>query len=267
MSSASLCLALALLVSAAPDDFEGIIRSVGKTSPLEAAARMEAWAGAHEGDARVGQALLWSAQQRLRGRDRTGARATLERLLASAPEGASAPDAQLLLADLEVERHDFARGLARYDAVEATGDERLRYLASEHRREASAARLRFIVAWAVGGLLGLVAAWRVRRALGGRTLWPLPEEAWRALPVALLLALASLGQPEAERQAVLTLSALGFALSWVTGAAWRARPPRGAWRFVELGLAVAQAAGVLFIAVESSRLWNRLVDTFAQGAQ
>jgi hypothetical protein len=262
----ALALTLALL-AASPDDFDAIVRDVGRVQPLVLASRMEAWAQASPGDARVGQALLWAAQQRLRELDREGARRTLERLVETTPSSPAVPDAQLVLADLEVETHDFTQALARYDLVQTAGDERLRYLAAEHRREALSARVRFVVSWVVGGLLALIAAARLRRARAGRTLWPLPEEAWRALPVALLLAVAAFGQPAQERQAVLTVCALGFALTWVTGAAWTARAPRGNWRFAEALLAVAQAGGVLFLAIESSRLWSRVVDTFAQGAQ
>lgn len=262
----ALALTLALLASS-PDDFDAIVRDVGQVKPLVLASRMEGWAQANSGDARAGQALLWAAQQRLRELDRDGARRTLERLLSATPSGPAVPDAELLLADLEVEAHDFTEALARYDLVQTAGDERLRYLAAEHRREALSARVRFVVSWLVGGLLALIAVARLWRARVGKTLWPLPEEAWRALPVALVLAIASLAQPAQERQAVLTVCALGFALTCVTGAAWSARAPRGKWRFAEALLAVAQAAGVLFLAIESSRLWSRVVDTFAQGAQ
>lgn len=263
----TLALTLAVALSAAPEptDYDAIMAGVGAAPLTESARRMEAWVEAHGDDPRAPMGLLWSGQLRLRARDEAGATLALRRLVERWPDAPLTPDARLLLADLAVEAHRFDEAFAGYDAVEARGDERLRYLAAEHRREAHAAQTRFFASWAVALALLVVAGLRLRTALLHRTLWPLPEEFWHMLPVALLFALSTLRQGAQEQQAVLTLAAFGLGLAWLTGAAFRASPPRGARRWLEAALGLAQAAGALFITIESSRLWNRVVDTIAMG--
>ena len=259
-------LAGALVLASDPDTIDAIASQVGTVSHEVTFGQVDGFAAAHPHAAETSRALLLAAQlRRTDGRDDL-ARSLLERSAAAAPGSPFALDATLGLADLDLTQWSYQSAIKRYQAVLESGSGRWEYQARMGLAAARAARTRHAATVGICGALLVLGVWRAVRAAIAKTLWPMPEEARVALPVAALLGLTSLGQPPSEAHAVLGLAAAGAALLWINAAWFAARPPMGRRRWFEAGLSVAQAAAVLFCTVVLSDLWPRFVDTMASGA-
>ena len=252
---------LALILAVAPLD--DLAAHVGEVSHEETIARIEAYVAAHPNAEDAGRALLLGAQLRRKDGKEELARALLQRVPASS---SSWLDASLALADLDLFERHFEAAIARYDALAASSPGRWQYQAALGAGLARAAQTR--VRWVLAIMLGLVmlTAWRLFKS-GRRALWPLPEEARIGLPIAALLALASLGQPSNEAHAVQAVALGGAALLWCNASYFQEHPPRGWRRPFEALLGVGQAVGLLFCAVVLSGLWAKFVETVTAGAE
>lgn len=246
------------------DELEAIAAQVGTAGAEATRARLAAFAAAHPGSDEGARALLLVGQLwRKDGRDDLAGQA-YQRVVTEAPASPSALDAELGLGDLALTARDWAEAARRFERVARVGEGRFLYQARLGLELASAERLRYRLFLGVAAALVALSLWRGARA---RTLWPPPEEVLAALPVAGLLLLASLSQPDAEARAVRVLALGGLALLWANAAAFAARPPRGARRLLEVALGLGQAAGLLFCAIIAGGLWTRFVETLSVGAE
>ena len=257
-------LALLLTLSlAAEPSFEQIAGSVREGHQVEAIAQMQSWVDAHPSDPNAGRGLVWISQLWLTEGKPERAVVLLERAVRDYPGTEWESAAQLKLADLAVRSHRYGVALPLYEKLAVSPLEYYAYLGktgAEHTRDE---RSRFWLLLALSG--GLVMVFAVRLRLGG--LWPLPEEVYYAFPIAVMMGLAALAQPEDEARAVGTLAACGVALVWANATYFRRSPP-GRWGYLREGLfALVQAAAVLYCAIVANGLWGKFADTLVSGAE
>lgn len=257
-----LAILLALSLAADPT-FEQIAGSVSEGRQPQAIAKMQKWVDAHPTDPNAGRGLVWMSQLLLSGGDTKQAVVLLERAVRDYPNTEWRSAAQLKLADLAVRSHRYGDALPRYEELAASPLEYYSYLGKiglDHTRDE---RARFWLLLALGA--GLLGVFVVRLRIGG--IWPLPEELYYALPIAIMMGLAAIAQPEGEGRAVVTLAACGVALVWANAAYFRRIPPQR-WGYLREGVfALAQAGAMLYCALVANGLWGKFADTLVSGAE
>jgi len=196
--------------------------------------------------------LFWLGSARLSLGDRQAARAWFARLAREYPDSVWVQRSFLGLAEASAAEHDFNDSLSWYSRADHSKDAAVRELARIARPNVLTLQKRQHLAWACAaalalGLLGLLAAIARRASTSAvwlsspslrsrlqailRALAP-PAEARILLPLLAVLALASLAQDRAPRQATLELCIAGGVLSWLSGAFLRGRLLARAQRLV-----------------------------------
>ena len=264
--SVSVAWLLAALAASQPEeDFEQIAHQVGQVPHGQTLAQLEAFVAQNPSAPQTARALLLGAQlRRLDGRDDL-ARPLLERAVVIAAGSDSGFDAMLGLCGLDLAERNYGAAIAGYQKVMESSSGRWQYQAGLGLEYARGARTRWWLLLAVVIALVVVGLWRASQALRAGSFWPLPEEARVALPIALLLALASAGQPPSEAHAVQALAAGGAMILWSNAAYFQVAPPLGGRRWFEGFLGIAQAAGLLYCAVVLSGLWEKFAETLSAG--
>ncbi len=249
-------------------EFDQIVNSITADNHEAACARMQAWVDAHPKDPQAPRGLIWMSKLRRADGLDARARPLLERTLREYAGTEWELHAIQGLADLDAKDRHYDRAIAGYDRLARDPSSLWSFIGQHAAAYARAERLRFDI------LLGLAAAlvgfslFRLWRAGGLRSLWPLPAELLYPLPLPLLMLAASTALEVPEGHTIVTLSLGGMALLWLNGAYLRARPPKGARQVaVQAALGVLQVCALLYCAVVTHGLWEKLVDTLAMGAE
>ena len=229
-------------------------------------ALMAAWVESHPGDPRAARGLVWMAQLRIADQRRDLAQPLFQRVQRDYPGTEWAQHSIKGLADLDVEARRYGAAIAKYESLAHSDSPFFQYVGSMAAEHARQLRLRFRSTLGLLASLLRLGGLRLGRLGSWRPLWPPPVEVIYPLPLLLLTAVASLGQPAQEGHSVLILAFGAAALLWVNGAYLRARPPTGAWRIVHGALGLGQAAALLYLAVVLSGLWDKFHDTLVMGA-
>lgn len=264
----ALCLLVAALhaqVPAPPDPgFQAIVERVGQQSHDASVAQMQAWVDAHARAPDAGRGLIWMAELRLADHRLDLARPYFERAARDYPQTEWGYQGLKGVADIDVAHHRYAPAIATYDALARLP---LPYWEYVGRMAAISARQERLRWWLFLGLSVALCVSVVARLRAARQVWPPPEEATWALPVALVMLLAALGQPPEEGRAVITVAVGAVALLWAHGAQLRARPPGTAGRIFAGATGLLEAAALLYCAVIANDLWLKFAETLTSGAE
>jgi tetratricopeptide (TPR) repeat protein len=266
-------LGLALLIAAPihaqgqplEPEFTAIVSATTQLNHPESIAKMQRWVDAHGGDPQAPRGLLWMAQLERSDGQSERARPLLERVLREGPGTEWALHAQRQLADLDLDRRHYAKAIATYEQLARDPAPFWQYVGKSAAQDARGQRLRFVGLLAALILLVGVALERLLR-IGLQALWPMPNELAYPLPVLVVILIASFSLERAEEQAVITLSLGAVALLWINGAYLKVRPPKGLARVPQALLGLVQAIAIFYCAIQTSGLWEKLVDTWQMGA-
>jgi hypothetical protein len=245
--------------------FNAIVSATTQRNHPEAIAKMQRWVDAHRGDPQAPRGLLWMAQLERSDGQSERARPLLERVLREGPGTDWALHAQRQLADLDLDRHHYAAAIATYEQLARDPAPFWQNVGKSAAQDARSQRSRFIGLVAALILLIGVALERLAR-IGLKALWPLPNELAYPLPVLVVILIASFSLERAEEQAVITLALGAVALLWINGAYLKLRPPKGLARVPQALLGMVQAIAIFYCAIQTSGLWEKLVDTWQMGA-
>ena len=169
------------------------------------------------------------------------------------------------VADLNVATHHYTPAIATFEKLSKLDSPYWQYVG---RMAAIAAREEqrrwyVFVALCIGLVMGV--GLRLYRSRGA--LWPLPEEAIYALPVAGVMLAAAFAQPASEAKAVATVAIGALVLLYAHGVHLRARAPSKRVRLLEGVLGLAEAAALLYCAVVANDLWMKFAETLTNGAE
>jgi len=242
-----------------------IVSATTQLNHPEAIAKMQQWVDAHPGDPQAPRGLLWMAQLERSDGQSDRALPLLERVLREGPGTDWALHAQRQIADLDLDRHHYAAAIATYEQLARDPAPFWQYVGKSAAQDARSQRSRFIGLVAALILLVGVALKRVVR-IGLQALWPMPNELAYPLPVLIVVLIASSSLEQAEEQAVITLALGAIVLLWINGAYLKMRPPKGLARLPQALLGLVQAIAIFYCAIQTSGLWEKLVDTWQMGA-
>ena len=258
-------IALALTLVLAGNDFERVELEAAQLPGAAGLERIREWTEQNGSSPELPHALLWQAQRLITLERFDEARSLLARALASNPNPELALDLALTQADVSALERRYDEAAREYDALPAPADSRWAMQASLRGQAMRGESSRHRAMDGLAALAGLLIATRLFQTRRG--LWPPPEEVTWSVPVLLVLCLAALWRPPAERWAVLMVCLGGAGLLWLTGATLRTRTLTPLARLGELIRAAFLAGSLLFSAIVVSGLWSRVADTFAAGAE
>ena len=261
----SMLLPLALALATPDPGFDAIVSRVGQQSHDRSCAQMQTWIDSHHDDPNAGRGLVWMAELHLADQRIDLARPLFARAAADYPGTEWGWQGQKGTADLQVVTHHYAPAITTYEKLSKLDSPYWQYVGRMSAVSAREEQKRWYIflALCAGLLAGVV--WRVFRARG--SLWPLPEEATYALPVAGVMLAAAFAQPAAEAHAVTTVALGSLVLLYAHGVHLRARTPSRGARVLEGVVGLAEAAALLYCAVVANDLWMKFSETLSNGAE
>jgi hypothetical protein len=230
-------------------------------------ALMQAWVDAHPTDPRVPRALVWMAQLRVADHNRALAQPMFLRVYKDYPGTEWALHSLKGLADLDLESRRYGDAIAKFDTLASSSIPFFHYVGYMAGRRAREERFRLTLTLSL--ITAFLVLWGLRLWRGKlpRALWPPPVEVLYPLPILLLMAAASFGQPAEEARGVRMIALGAVMMLWLNGAYLRARPPKGVWQVVHGAMGLGQAVALLYVAVILSGLWDKFHDTLVMGAE
>ncbi len=255
-------------------EYEDSLRAFSRGEVVSSLHRVEALVLRYKTFPLRARACFWLSNALRQRGDLAGAERWLGVVMRDEPGSEDARRADLAVAGLRQQTHDYGEAIATYERYLDSPDPLARELARaqlafsiEGRRWR---RLYFagLLVLAVAILALLAGVWR-RRA----PLWPLPFEVWLFLPVLLLFTPLAFYEDRSRvvggGQVGFVVLAIGLGASIVAtlnGAYLRAAAPRGALRLLYLALAIASVASIAYCAIYGLDLMDLVVTTLEQGA-
>jgi tetratricopeptide (TPR) repeat protein len=263
---------------AVAEEHDAILRATAGNGPLDdAIARMEALVAANPEYPRAEDARMWIGDtwMRMARPDRAIEAYRAAGAAAKTPEdtwraGKALGDALALDGQLDAAEAQYRTLYGTSDALgERAIDESLRDL--EKVRSRQRLTLAAWIALVLAMLLFAVTAWRATSSVGAaaRALVRPPVEILYFIPVALVLAGASLTGNLMVWHAVRSILLGGFVITWVSGASLEAARRRGrlgpAVLIVHLVATVLAVAAICWLSILSDRLIDMIKETWAHG--
>ena len=220
---------------------------------------IEAWIGAHPGDADVARATTWEGHLQLQIPDVPAARRAYGRAIAMG--GIWSFRAYAALGDLEILERRYAAAIAAYEGASASPENTW---ATYGQEAIVTARVAQREAWSAVGaagalslqtILGGFAAWRRR---GWAALWPLPWEIKVYLPFAIVMSLAATSILPTKRATIRMVCWGGLAVISGYAVYFRAASPRPWERVAGAVLAILSAAALVYAALVANGLFGTI---------